>query len=114
MWRIYSIHGWMFALHRITGVALFAYLILHILSISTALLLGPERFNALMAQLARPGFLALDLVLLGCILFHALNGLRIILSERGWLPERSDAFSVSTVAATCGLWACAGLLAVLR
>ncbi len=113
MWRIYSIHSVMFILHRVTGLALLAYLVLHIVTVSTALLAGRAAFDRTMATLARPGFLALDVALVGCVLFHALNGLRVIMNERGWLPEHRDGFAAITVAATLGLWVAATALAVL-
>lgn len=88
MWRMYTIDGVLFVLHRITGVALFVYLVAHILTISTAMLAGAESFDRIMGILAEPKFLVVDLMLFGCLLFHALNGLRIIAHERGvWLDQ---------------------------
>ena len=55
MRRIYSIHGWLFVLHRVTGIALLVYLIAHILTISTAMIAGPRAFTSVMATLARRG-----------------------------------------------------------
>ena len=48
MWRIYSIRNVMFILHRITGTALLLYFVAHVLTISTALVAGPEAFTATM------------------------------------------------------------------
>lgn len=113
MWRIYSIHNVMFILHRVTGVALLLYLVLHILTVSTALIAGPEAFDAVMRMLRSRGFLALDVALFGCVLFHALNGLRSIMNERGLLPANGDGYARTTAAATLGLWLCAGVIATI-
>lgn len=93
MWRMYSIDGVLFVLHRLTGVALFVYLLAHILTISTAMLSGAEAFDQVMAMLASPAFVMVDLALFASLLFHALNGLRIIAHERGLMIERGDRLS---------------------
>ncbi len=113
MWRIYSIQNLMFILHRGTGLALVAYLIAHILTISTALLWGDVVFTSVFKKLAGPGFMALDIALFGCVLFHAFNGLRLIMNERGWLPERSDGYAGPVAATTVAVWLCAGAVAIL-
>ena len=113
MWRIYSIQNLMFILHRGTGLALVAYLIAHILTISTALLWGGAVFTSVMKKLAAPAFLALDIALFGCVLLHALNGLVLMMNERGWLPERSDGYAGPVIATTLAVWLCAGAVAIL-
>lgn len=103
MWRMYSIDGVLFVLHRITGIALFIYLLLHILSISTALLFGPEIFNKVMATFARRELLIVDLALFGSVLFHALNGLRIIAHERGYLIGHISLLRLGMLVAWVGM-----------
>lgn len=73
---------WAFVLHRITGVALIFYLLMHIMVISTSLL-GAQSFNRLLAVLTSPPFLVADLGLLAAILFHSFNGVRIVLFDLG-------------------------------
>ena len=73
---------WAFVLHRITGLALIFYLLTHIIVISTSVK-GPNAFNQLLAILTTPLFVVLDLGLLAAILFHGLNGVRIILFDIG-------------------------------
>ena len=102
MWRTYSIDGVLFVLHRITGLALFIYLVAHVVTISTAMLSGPETFDRLMATLAGPRFLVVDLALFGCLLFHALNGLRLIVHERGILVDQGPLIG----RAVLGAWGC--------
>lgn len=86
MWRVYSIRNVLFILHRVTGVALLAYFVLHVLTISTALLAGPEAFSATMAAFRHPAFRSVEIAIAGCVVFHGLNGLHTIAAERGWLP----------------------------
>lgn len=113
MWRVYSIRNVMFILHRITGVALLVYFVLHVLTISTALLAGPEAFSATMATFRNPAFRAVEIAIVGCVVFHGLNGLHIIAAERGWLRPGGAAFPRATVAATLAIWTAAALVAAL-
>lgn len=105
MWRMYSIDGVLFVMHRITGVALFIYLIAHIFTISTAMLAGAETFDRVMTALADPSFLVVDLTLFASLLFHALNGLRLIAHERGLLIDRGPLVSRTVLGAWVGLLA---------
>lgn len=114
MWRIYSARNWMFILHRVTGTALLVYFVAHVLTISTALVAGPEAFSAVMAALRHPAFRAVELAIFGCVAFHGLNGLHIIAAERGWLRPGGNAFARTTVATTLGIWAVAAAMAVAR
>ena len=48
MLRIYSAKNWKFLFHRMSGLILLIYFMLHVLSISTALLFGQEVFDSVM------------------------------------------------------------------
>ncbi len=104
MWRIYSFDSVLFLLHRLTGMALLVFLITHIWAVSTAMLGGEAMFNAVMGILARPAFFAVELFLFGCLIFHALNGLRLILNERGVMIKSSNAFARATAGLTIAVW----------
>ena len=69
-------------LNRITGVAITAYLVIHIWVIHH-LHQGPEGFNEVMHALTSPIFKLLEIGLLGIILYHAMNGIRILIVEWG-------------------------------
>ena len=114
MYRLYTIHGWMFFLHRITGVALLLYFVAHVIAISTALVAGPEAFSSVMGTFRQPAFRAVEVVIVGCIAFHGLNGLHLIAAERGWLRPAGPAFPRATVAATLAIWGAAAAMAVAR
>ena len=63
-------------LHRITGLGLVVYLILHINVISS--LHDPAGFNKVMAFLGSPLFRFLEIGLLAFVIYHAMNGIRVI------------------------------------
>ena len=71
---------WSWVLHRITGVAIFFFLLVHVLD-GALILVSPEAYNAVIGTYKTPiiGFGELGLV--AAILFHALNGIRVILID---------------------------------
>ncbi len=71
---------WSWVLHRITGVAIFFFLLVHILD--TALVrVSPEAYNVVIESYKTPIMGLGELGLVVAIGFHALNGLRIILID---------------------------------
>jgi succinate dehydrogenase / fumarate reductase, cytochrome b subunit len=69
-------------LNRITGVAITFYLALHIWVIHH-LHQGPQGFNKVMGVVSHPVFKLLEIGLIGIILFHAMNGIRLLIVEWG-------------------------------
>ena len=71
---------WSWVLHRITGVAIFFFLLVHILD--TALVrLSPDAYNAVIGAYKTPVMGLGEIALVAAIGLHALNGLRIILID---------------------------------
>ncbi len=71
---------WSWVLHRITGVAIFFFLLVHVLD--TALIrVSPEAYNAVMSSYKTPSMGLGEAALVAAIVFHAFNGLRIILVD---------------------------------
>ena len=64
-------------LHRIAGLAILSFLMVHILDITLAGW-GPHLFNKLLFMYRETPFRVMEVALLGAVLYHALNGLRII------------------------------------
>lgn len=94
---------WSWVLHRITGVAIYFFLLVHILD--TALVrISPEAYNVVIESYKTPIMGLGELGLVGAIGFHALNGLRIILV---------DFWSVGTRHQRALFWGVLGLWAVL-
>ena len=71
---------WSWVLHRITGVAIFFFLLVHVLDTSLVRL-SPEAYDAVIATYKTPIIGLAELGLVAAILFHAFNGIRIILID---------------------------------
>ena len=71
---------WSWVLHRITGVAIFFFLLVHVLD--TALIrVSPEAYDAVLGTYKNPIMGIGEVVLVAAIAFHAYNGLRIIIVD---------------------------------
>lgn len=71
---------WSWVLHRITGVAIFFFLLVHILDTSL-IRLSPEAYNAVIGAYKTPIMGIGEVALVAAIGLHALNGLRVILID---------------------------------
>jgi succinate dehydrogenase / fumarate reductase cytochrome b subunit len=71
---------WSWVLHRITGVAIFFFLLVHVLDTSLVRL-SPNDYNAVIDSYKQPIMGIGELGLIAAILFHALNGIRVILID---------------------------------
>lgn len=71
---------WSWVLHRITGIAIFFFLLVHVLDTSL-IRVSPEAYNAVLGTYKNPIMGLGETVLVAAIVFHALNGLRIILVD---------------------------------
>jgi succinate dehydrogenase / fumarate reductase cytochrome b subunit len=70
-------------LHRLSGLALSAYLLLHIYDLRAAQK-GAQAFDEALAVFQTPFWKVMDLLLLAAVLYHALNGLRLLAFDAGW------------------------------
>ena len=71
---------WSWVLHRITGVAIFFFLLVHVLDTSLVRL-SPEAYDVVIATYKTPIIGLAELGLVAAILFHAFNGIRIVLID---------------------------------
>jgi len=97
--------AWM--MHRLTGVGLVVYLIIHIWGLKS--LSDPATFNALIAKYHSPIFKIGEFALLVAVVYHAMNGLRIVLIDfLGWSPKQKKLFwtlgAVTAVIILVGGW----------
>jgi len=69
-------------LNRLTGVAITFYLLLHIWVIHH-LAQGRESYQRVMDFLSSPLFSFLELGLIGVVLYHMMNGIRLVLIDFG-------------------------------
>lgn len=71
---------WSWVAHRVTGVLIFFFLFAHVLD--TALVrVSPEAYNVVIATYKNPVVGLAEVGLVAAILFHAFNGVRIILVD---------------------------------
>jgi succinate dehydrogenase / fumarate reductase cytochrome b subunit len=83
---------WALAVHRITGIGLVVYLVVHLLVLSL-LVQGQAGWDAFIALARTPAFLALDVILIAGVLIHGLNGVRVTLIGVGFgLRRQGSAF----------------------
>lgn len=72
-----GIGQWSWALHRITGVGVLAFLFGHV--VDTFMVgFGPELYNETISLYQQWWFKPFEVLLVGATLYHALNGLRVI------------------------------------
>jgi len=70
-----------FSMHRVTGVVLTIYLLLHITLHSTALLFGPDVYDRLLSILGNPFGRLLELLTILAVVIHMSNGVRLLLID---------------------------------
>jgi len=71
---------WSWVAHRITGVAIFFFLFAHV--IDTAMVrVSPHAYNSAVATYKNPVVGIMEVGLVAAVVFHALNGIRIILVD---------------------------------
>ena len=68
---------WSWVAHRVTGVLIFFFLFAHVLD--TALVrVSPDDYNRIMDTYKTPLVSLMEVGLVGAVLFHALNGMRVM------------------------------------
>jgi succinate dehydrogenase / fumarate reductase cytochrome b subunit len=100
---------WAWVGHRLTGLALVAYVFLHLSFLSTASL-GSGDFDSLMEVTSQPLFVAMDFLLVIVVIYHAMNGARVIMFDLGLgIRHQKLVFwicmAVAAVLIVGGLWA---------
>lgn len=71
---------WSWVAHRITGVSIFFFLFAHV--IDTAMVrVSPETYNIAVETYKNPIVGVMEIGLVAAVLFHALNGIRIVLVD---------------------------------
>ncbi len=71
---------WSWILHRVTGVAVLIFLLAHI--IDTMLIgFGPQIYNLAIDLYRKPFFRIGEVLLAAAVLYHAINGVRIMIID---------------------------------
>jgi len=71
---------WSWVLHRITGVTIFFFLFVHVLD-TAVIRIDPNKYSEIINTYKTPIIGLMEIALVACVLYHALNGLRIILID---------------------------------
>ena len=84
---------WSWAFHRVTGILVFTFLVGHIVD-TYAVGFGPELYDETIELYKQWWFKPVEVALVAAVLFHALNGVRVILFDF-WprLANRQKAFA---------------------
>jgi succinate dehydrogenase / fumarate reductase cytochrome b subunit len=91
---------WSWVLHRITGATVFFFLFVHVLD--TALVrVSPQAYNEIVETYKTPIIGLMELGLVACVLYHSLNGLRVILVDFWWQGPR---YQRQMLWAVAGIW----------
>lgn len=83
----YGVDRVLYLLQRISGLGLILYLFIHIYETGIRLR-GEAAWAATMALFRHPLFVTFEFVVFAGFVFHALNGLRLVFAELGWLLGR--------------------------
>lgn len=89
--------GWAFVVNRLTGLALVAYLYVHLVVLSL-LAVGPSAYDRFVDLVRSPLFLAFDVGLVAGLALHGLNGVRSALVGSGLVVARQRALLVAVAA----------------
>lgn len=76
------------ALHRITGLAVLLFLFAHIVETSM-IMVGPEAYNKAIELYRQPWFKPLEFLLVAAVLFHAGNGIMVMIVDFIPTPSRT-------------------------
>jgi succinate dehydrogenase / fumarate reductase, cytochrome b subunit len=71
---------WSWVAHRVTGVLTFFFLFVHVLDTSLVRV-SPDSYDAVIQTYKTPFVNLMEVGLVGAVLFHALNGIRVILVD---------------------------------
>ncbi len=99
---------------RASGIGVLAFLVLHV-GDTSLVVLYPPAYNTVVALYKHPAFDALEIALIGPLIFHAFNGLRIVIQDfwPGWIKVQERMLR-ATYGATILLWAAFAYFMVVK
>ena len=80
----YKLERYLYSPHRITGLGLILFVIIHLIMTTVFRIQGQDVWEATIALLHNPFFKFGEYLLVVAFIYHALNGLRLILQELGF------------------------------
>ena len=93
----YTFERYLYLGHRLSGLGLITYMVLHIVETANRMR-GEEAWAGLMALFASPPFKVIEYLLFAAAVFHAMNGVRLLLTELGFFlgKAREPVYPYST------------------
>ena len=80
----WGLERYLYTLHRLTGLGLLFYFLLHIF-VTSARAFGPEAWARSMGMVSGPLFVVGEFLVFTAFAFHAANGIRLVVIELGWI-----------------------------
>ncbi|MBM3119435.1 MAG: hypothetical protein FJ006_07810 [Chloroflexi bacterium] len=84
----YKIERYLYILHRITGLGILLFLLLHLIMTTVFRIQGQDVWEATMRILHNPWFKIGEYLVAVAFVYHGLNGLRLIIQELGFALGR--------------------------
>ena len=84
----YKLERYLYTLHRITGLGLLLFVIIHLIMTTIFRIQGQDVWEAIITLLHNPWFKIGEYLVVIAFSYHALNGLRLILQELGFVLRR--------------------------
>lgn len=85
----WGVERYLYTLHRITGLGLLFYFMLHIL-VTSARALGENAWTRAMASVHGPFFMIGEFLVFAAFAIHGANGIRLIAIELGWAVGKAE------------------------
>lgn len=84
----YKLERYLYILHRITGLGILLFLLLHLIMTTVFRIQGQDIWEATMRLLHNPWFKIGEYLVAVAFVYHGLNGLRLIIQELGFALGR--------------------------
>jgi succinate dehydrogenase / fumarate reductase cytochrome b subunit len=84
----YKLERYLYILHRVTGLGILLFLLVHLIVTTFFRIQGQEVWEKAMTVLNNPLFKTGEYLVVVAFVYHALNGLRLILQELGLLMAK--------------------------
>ncbi|MFC1928955.1 hypothetical protein ACFLUK_01410 [Chloroflexota bacterium] len=84
----YKLERYLYLLHRVTGLGLLLFVIIHLIMTTIFRIQGQDVWEAIMTLLHNPWFKIGEYLVVVAFSYHALNGLRLIIQELGFALGR--------------------------
>jgi succinate dehydrogenase / fumarate reductase cytochrome b subunit len=84
----YKLERYLYILHRVTGLGILLFLLVHLIVTTFFRIQGQEVWEKAMTVLNNPLFKTGEFLVAVAFVYHALNGLRLLLQELGFMMAK--------------------------